>query len=268
MSQITGKNLATGAAPKLNNAQYLTARNAANSADVNIIQVNASDRILFPSAPQCSSAPVATTDLVNKAYADAITGTGATTSLNNLASTAVNVDIIPGANGTRSLGSSTLAWLTMFVQSLKDASSVVVLDVTNRLLKNTSGTTMLDFSGTDVSLNTRKLTNVVDPGSAQDAATKSYVDSVASNQKTWNMEALTLNGTDITNQYKDLAQVAVTSSIMFFFNGLWQRPTTDYTINYTGGTGGKTRLTFAGDLATGGASELVSSDVIYIQYQY
>lgn len=34
-------------------------------------------------------------------------------------------------------------------------------------------------AGTDVSMNTKKLTSVADPASAQDAATKSYVDSVA-----------------------------------------------------------------------------------------
>ena len=77
-----------------------------------------------------------------------------------------------------------------------------------------------------------------------------------------------MSGTDITNQYKDLAQVCVSGSIDFFVNGVWQRPTSDYTISYTGGAGGKTRLTFAGDLATAGAAALASGDVIYISYQY
>ena len=81
---------------------------------------------------------------------------------------------------------------------------------------------------------------------------------------TGNHEALTLNGTDITNQYKDLANVAITGSVVVHFNGLWYRPTTDYLISYTGGAGGNTRITFQGDLA----SALASGDVLHVTYQY
>ena len=259
--QIIQKFLATGAVGKLLNNSYFKARNAADSADIDIVKVNASDRIEFASMPQSSATPTVNDDLVNKAYADSITGTGATTALDNLASTAVNVDILPDADGTWSFGSAALRWLTMFVENLKDNSGVIAVDVTGRTLKNAAGTTLLDFNGTN-------LQTAVAPSVGSDIANKTYVDGVASAQKTWNYEALTLNGTDITNQYKDLAQVAVTSSIMFFVNGVWQRPTTDYTISYTGGAGGKTRLTFAGDLATAGAAALISGDVIHIQYQY
>lgn len=77
-------------------------------------------------------------------------------------------------------------------------------------------------------------------------------------------EALTLSGGDITNQYKDLAQVANTGTIQVHYNGMWQRPTSDYTISYTGGAGGNTRISFAGDLASG----LASGDVLHINYKY
>lgn len=271
MSQLNTKNIGVNQIDdtliRLHNNTALRARNAANSADVNVIKVNASDKPEFTVTPQCANAPSAGNDLVNKTYADGLTS-GATVTLNNLTTTSINADLLPSANGARSFGSASLAWLTAFIQSLKDASSVIVLDVTNRILKNAAGTTVLDFSGTDLNVSTRKITNVVDPSSAQDAATKAYVDATASAQKTWGQEALTLNGTDITNQYVDLAQVAITNSIDLHFAGLWQRPTTDYTISYTGGAGGVTRISFAGDLATGGGSALVSSDIIYFKYQY
>jgi hypothetical protein len=41
---------------------------------------------------------------------------------------------------------------------------------------------------------------------------------------------------------------------------------TDYTVNYTGGASSKTRITFAGGLATAGASALVATDVLAITY--
>jgi hypothetical protein len=87
-------------------------------------------------------------------------------------------------------------------------------------------------------------------------------------QKTWNKENLTLNGTDITNQYKDLAQVIVSKSLDLVVNGVMQIEDVDYTISLTGGAGGKTRVTFAGDLATGGAAELISGDILRFKYQY
>jgi hypothetical protein len=79
--------------------------------------------------------------------------------------------------------------------------------------------------------------------------------------------AFTLTGTDITNGYVDLPDVAAQSSVQFWVaGGGVQAETDDYTVNYTGGTGGKTRVTFAGGLATGGVSELVNGDKLVISY--
>lgn len=90
----------------------------------------------------------------------------------------------------------------------------------------------------------------------------------AASPRTWAKENLTLDGTDITNQYKDLAEVAIASSIDVVVNGVVQTETVDYTVNLTGGAGGNTRLTFAGDLATGGGAALVATDVLRVKYQY
>lgn len=78
-----------------------------------------------------------------------------------------------------------------------------------------------------------------------------------------------LSPTDITNQYIDLAQVALTDSIHFMVKGagsLLEGLLYDYSVDYTGGAGGVTRITFLNDLAGGGASELVSTDVVQVSY--
>lgn len=84
-------------------------------------------------------------------------------------------------------------------------------------------------------------------------------------------ETFTLSAGDITNQYLDLTQVATTDSIHFIVKG--GAPTVegashDYSVSYTGGVGGKTRITFLNDLATGGGAALVATDVVQVVYTY
>ena len=81
-------------------------------------------------------------------------------------------------------------------------------------------------------------------------------------------QSITLSGGDITNQYVDLAQTILANSLDFMCSGLIFNEGVDYTVNLTGGSGGVTRVTFAGDLATGGNSALVAGDVVYFKYEY
>lgn len=89
-----------------------------------------------------------------------------------------------------------------------------------------------------------------------------------------NEQRITLNGTDITNQYVDLSfavygtSASVNSVQLSVVGGLIQQKTVDYTVSLTGGAGGVTRITFAGDLATGGAAELVATDILVVSYSY
>ena len=81
-------------------------------------------------------------------------------------------------------------------------------------------------------------------------------------------EGFTLNGTDITNQYVDLTKVASQDSVQLFpRSGIKQKAAVDFTVSLTGGAGGKTRVTFAGDLATGGSAALESGDIIDIAFE-
>ena len=88
---------------------------------------------------------------------------------------------------------------------------------------------------------------------------------------TFNKETFVLSGADITNQYLDLTHVAKNNSIIFLIQGLQnaiEGASYDYSVNYTGGAGGNTRLTFLNGLATGGQSALIAGDVIQINYVY
>jgi hypothetical protein len=78
-----------------------------------------------------------------------------------------------------------------------------------------------------------------------------------------------LTGTDITNQYIDLPDVAADGSVDFKVAGAGSQvegASYDFTVNYTGGASSKTRILFQGGLATGGASELVAGDIVSVDY--
>lgn len=87
-------------------------------------------------------------------------------------------------------------------------------------------------------------------------------------------EQFTLSSTDITNQYVDLshaiygASASANSAGVYVVGGVMQQKTVDYTVSLTGGSGGVTRISFAGDLATGGNAALVSGDILVVKYQY
>lgn len=77
----------------------------------------------------------------------------------------------------------------------------------------------------------------------------------------------TLDATDITNQYIDLPYVASQDSVRFQPAGAGtQIEDEDYGVNYTGGAGSKTRVTFLGGLASGGVSALVAGDKVVVYY--
>jgi hypothetical protein len=82
----------------------------------------------------------------------------------------------------------------------------------------------------------------------------------------FSQETFTLTGTDITNQYVDLAQTVSAGSVHLIpADGPAQVEGVDFTLSDGGGF---TRITFAGDLASGGAAALVAGDILYIKYAY
>lgn len=192
-------------------------------------------------------------------------------------------------------------------RALRDPGGDVALNYQLRHLRDAAGTQSLDWSGPDIAINADTVGSVAralvfydnaDTNSvsikAPNTGITSYVLTLPTAQggagtvlqnngsgglswatpasgATNNKATTTLNGTDITNQYIDLSHVAVTNSIIFMVQGsgyLIEGASYDYSVNYTGGAGGNTRITFLNDLATGGNAALVAGDVVQVQYQY
>ncbi|MGZ3773036.1 MAG: hypothetical protein ACXVCY_04620 [Pseudobdellovibrionaceae bacterium] len=77
-----------------------------------------------------------------------------------------------------------------------------------------------------------------------------------------------IQAADVANGYLDLPDVAAEGSVDLVVKGLPpQLEATDFSVNYTGGTGSKTRITFQGDLAAAGAAAIAAGDVVEISYQ-
>jgi hypothetical protein len=76
-------------------------------------------------------------------------------------------------------------------------------------------------------------------------------------------EKFVITSTDVSNGYIDLAMECTVDSEMMFVGSLYTHEGDDYTVSTVGG---KTRLTFAGPLAVGGASEMLVGDVVYVRY--
>lgn len=154
------------------------------------------------------------------------------------------------------------------------------------IVKNASGVAVnLEASNPSLQISSNELGLKIDAaGALQKGASGVSVKVDAATVKingSDNLEALkhleqkiTLNGTDITNQYVDLAHAihgadaANNSASMFVVGGPMQEKAVDYTVSLTGGSGGVTRISFAGDLATAGAAELISGDKLVIAYDY
>lgn len=287
VKKFIGDNQVADEKIRLDNNNALRARNAANSADVNILKVNTSDEIeLYSVASITGDAsseidfnnvrlvnlvdPSGAQDAATKAYVDANAGGSSTevaakaavrlVSLSNLdLSGSETIDGVTTSNGDRVLvaGQTTASQNGIYAVNTggswtratdADASSEFV----NGFLVNvTAGTNYADTLW--VFDNIGSFTLGSDPANFRKES------------KIPNKESLTLDGTDITNQYKDLAFTIIPDSLLLVVSGVVQVEGTDYTLSTSGGV---TRITFAGDLATGGAAELVATDVLRCQYLY
>jgi hypothetical protein len=191
----------------------------------------------------------------------------------NLTNAIVNADI----NASAAIAVNKLAALTISRAIVSDGSGFLSASaVTSTELGYVSGVTSaiqtqlnakLALAGGTMSgaiaMGTNKITGMGDPTLAQDAATKNYVDTNFT--VTYNKENLTLNSTDITNQYKDLAHAVKANSLNLTVSGVMQYEGSDYSLSIPSSV---TRVTFTGDLASGGNAALVSGDILHVMYAY
>jgi hypothetical protein len=155
-------------------------------------------------------------DAATKIYVDNAVSlsSGANLTLSNLTNpTSVNQDLIPSSHNSRSLGSASTNWLALYTNSIRDAGDNISINPINRLLETSGGVSTvdweqsqlvtdnvvkLDWSGANISVNTRKITDLADPTNDQDAATKAYVDALSGGPNYTAGDGLELNGLEFS----------------------------------------------------------------------
>lgn len=162
------------------------------------------------------------------------------------------------------------------VQSVNGAQGAVTVNAINQLTGDitagpASGSASAVATLATVNSNVGSFTNAsitVNAKGLITAASSGSASGIGSSQQ------ITLASGDITNQYIDLAHAiqgssaAANSLSLSVYGGPEQLKAVDYTVSLTGGAGGVTRVSFAGDLASGGNAALVSGDIIMVNYQY
>lgn len=263
---------------QLENNTYLRGRNNANSADINTFKVNASDRVEFASVPQVPSDAAAANDLVRYSQFQAFLE-GVKPKQGVVTVSLVDIDLAvaadPGSVGGQALANNDRVLLANQTASEENGIYVAVT-ATNPTTwvrsDDFNAASEIPGSSIPVRFGTHQgylYVNTVFP-TVLNTDPISFAFRAAGATINTREELITLNGTNITNQYIDLAEAATsTESISLFpVGGPIQEKGVDYTISLTGGAGGVTRITFAGDLATSGAAELISGDKLAFRYTY
>lgn len=283
MSRITKEWIADNAVDaskiKFANNEALKARNFADSADIELIKLNASDKIEFPSLPVVGGVDVAlTSDIPVLPATFELQGnwnasTNTPTLVDSTNSTGdTNPLYIVNVAGTTSIDGNAL-WSAgdhiYFANGVWNKADNVddVLSVAGK-----TGVVTLDTDDVSEGTNLYHTTTrartaaVVDStaGSETDqaasvASMKTYVaGQVSGVSQTFGFESFTLIAGDITNGYVDLAQTPLANSVHVFpKGGPGQEQGVDFTISTN-------RVTFAGDLAT----YLVAGNKLVINYAY
>ncbi len=259
---------------KLSNNGYLKARNAADDNDVNIIKVNASDEVEFASVPNVGANAVVTEDQLGdyqlaseKGQANGYAELDGSGKVPAAQLPSYVDDVLEYANfaafpGTGETGKIYVAIDTAKIYRWSGSAYVEITPNPGTTDALTEGSTNLYFTNARA-----KAAAVVNSTSGNEtdqaasvAAMKSYVSANAGQASDY--EYKTLNGTDVSNGYIDLA--AARNKILAVevkgYPTMWL--TDDYSVSLTGGAGGVTRITFAGDMST-----LVSGDKVKVTYK-
>lgn len=279
MAQLKGKfienNAVDGSKARLNNNQALRARNAADSADIDLIKLNASDIAELPAGTLVGGNAIATTADIPATFR--IQGNwNANTNTPTLADGVNPIDplefplyIVSVAGNTDLDGFDDWqvgdkAYFANGQWYKADNNDPADTDFLSE------GSTNLYF--TDARARTAAVVNST-AGSETDQAPsvdaiKSYIATELASVQGADSEneVFTLIAGDITNQYVDLGFEALVDSVELYASGLRQEMGLDYTLAYTGGAGSVTRVTFANDLATSGNAELIAGDKIEVNY--
>jgi len=279
-----------GSKIRLTNDQSLRSRNAANTADLNLLKGNSVDKAEFGVEPVYNGAPSGATSLVNKQWVDDViagirdpkdavrlattaalpantpAGSGIGKTLTADANGALTIDSTLVANGDRILvkDEGSLSDGIYVVTDLGSAGTPWILTRATDADEDAEVTQGLSVDVVEGTVNgkTRWLLTTADPFTV-DTTVPTFVEvPVAAAVIQFKEEVFTLVALDISNGYVDLANAAESQSITVYpVNGPVQEPTVDYTLSVPGSV---TRVTFAGDLA----STLVATDKLVVRYAH
>ena len=272
MSQIVTKfiqdNAVNDLKMRLRNNQPLRARNAADSGDINIIKVNASDVPEFSVQAQSPFTPAANNDIVNKLYVDNAVSASLNSDWKNSVRAATTANIT--LSGAQTIdGVSIIAGDRVLVKAQTTASeNGIYVAASGAWSRATDAdadaefTAMMIIPVSEGTLNGKTLwyLSTNDP-IVVGTTSVAFAKLVYKPKK----QAITSAGGDITNQYVDLSFAAQADSLDLVVDGLNQAEGVDYSLSVVGGV---TRLSFSGDLATGGPAALVAGDILYVKYNY
>lgn len=274
MAQLKGKwienDTIDGSKVRLNNNESLKGRNVGDSADVEIVKVNASDEVEFPNQPKFTGSPTVDEDLVNRGYVlDVLAGLRDPKDACKLATTA-NIDLATGGLLTID-GVVTVAGDRVLVKNQTTASqNGIYVAAAGAWSRSSDADTDAEVTSgmscliTDGLLNARKLyvLTTSDPITV-DTTNLSFAQAPnPANFLVPEDAQFTLAAGDITNGYVDLPHLAEAKSVSInVLGGIEQQYNSDFTVTTVGSV---SRITFAGDLA----SFIAIGDTLLIKYSY
>jgi hypothetical protein len=255
MSQITKKFITNNAVAdekiRLDNNGSLRARNAANSADIDLLKVNTSDEFVLQSGlhPETDGgvdlgSPTLEFGEVHARYI----ATDGTELLLEATTGAINI--------------SPTTEVVILDQSATIAIPVKFYDAGNNFTAGIRAPATLTAS--------YQLTLPPDAGTNGDvlsvdgSGNLSFV-APGGGGVTWSKETFTLVSGDITNQFLTVANTPIPDSLTFSVRGAGFL--SEGGANPDWSQSG-TQINFLNDLATGGSAALVAGDIVVIQYQY
>lgn len=180
---------------RLRNNQPLRARNAADSADINLLKVDASNKVQLLTQTQVAFTPTDPGDIASVSYVNTQVATVTYTEGNGIDITSSVISVV-SADSSLSVGASGVAVSLASSSGLEIATGVKV-----------------KVDGATVKIN----------GSGQLEGLKATT------------QVITLSAGDVSAGYVDLGQLAYSGSVAVIAQGIPQTPTTDFTTATVGG---------------------------------
>lgn len=282
-----GNNEINGDKIRLGSDQFLRSRNAGDTADINLLKSNSTDKAEFGVEPIYDGAPSSATSLTNRQYVldvlagvrdpkDAVRVAAASLPANTAAGAGVGKTLTADANGALTIDGIAMALADRVgyienginagiyvVTQVGDAGTPWILTRATDADEDAEVTQGLSFDVVEGVAYGKTRWLLTTDGIVVDTTALTFVETPnPASLVSFKTEPFTLVAQDITNGYVDLANLAENGSVIVFpVGGPVQDETTDYVLSNVSNV---TRITFAGDLAT----ELAEGEKLVVKYAH